>query len=184
MNFNFTPKTLKGKRVKPAPKKPDVENSDENISGFDLHAMSFTQVAICMGTSVGALRNWVAKDGCPRNEKATLDLPKVIAWKIAKITSSFESDEADTEELKRQKLQQEIAKLKTTNEILQSKSISREDHERIFAAMGAYIKSTLESAIIANGAQFVGLNTLAEATGNLTLLVKYIFSKMKELSKE
>lgn len=188
MNFDIDDnKPLKKTRLKRSlhdkhePKTKPESGSD--IAGFDLHNMSYNQVAICFGVTRNTIIHW-AKDGCPKTNKNTLDLPMVIKWKMAKVAAQYEAESKDTDELKKEKLVHEIEKLKAGNEIMREKTIPREEHEKIFSQMGSYVKSTMESAIVENGTQFVGLRTLAESTGQLRLLFQHIFKKMKDLARE
>ena len=123
----------KGKKIRVA---------DAGLLGFSFSHCRHKETCEFYHISVRSLYKWIDQ-GCPRNDDETYDLFKIHEWLL-------KESEPNKVNLKEQKLEQEIQKLKILNAKLEEKYIDRKEHENILNSRAASLRNFIERSLTMN----------------------------------
>lgn len=128
-----------------------------NKHGISFDALTVGDISEVFHVTRRTLNNWIVQ-GCPRNPDKTMSVYQVHNWLINRQKKEFTKKQPD---LKDQKLQHEIEKLKIQNAKFNDEYIEKSLFDQILAARARSLTIYLERSAAKNTVHYVG-KTLEE----------------------
>jgi hypothetical protein len=129
---------------------------------IDIEKCTQLDLALIFGITTRAVQKW---ENPPRNEDKTYNLPKIVQWRMEKLSGSASGD------LKEQKLRAEIERINAQVSKINENFIERSMHETILTSREASLRAFLEKTFIGN-APLLASRTADELRTMLYSLVK------------